>query len=438
MPPLLPESPVIILGAGISGRGAARLLEQRGRECVFFDEGGGEPGFISAPGDIQADRFDAAVLSPGFAGDHPAIAVLREAGVPLYSEVETAIAACETPYLGVTGSNGKTTTTTLLSHVLQSLGEEAPAVGNIGDSFCDAVLRHPRATRFVVEFSSYQLERFQPARAAAVALLLNLSPDHLERHGSLEAYLDAKLNLARHAESLVYNADDPAFADLPARLPGMHCITFGIDNPRADVRLQEDTIHAGCELSTRNYQLRGRHNLQNAMAVLAACRFLGCDLERANRAIAGFAPLPHRLEPVAEVDGVVYINDSKATNADAVNYALQTFADSSVHLLAGGIIKADDLSDLRAQFERSVIQLYLYGRDRERIQRGLGNPANVSQHETLAEAFAAAAVVAQRDETVLLSPLCASFDQYNNFEERGEHFRELVAQLAAAKVARDE
>lgn len=417
------------MGAGISGQGAARLLVQHGYQCTFFDERQQLSDTVSDPALIRPERFRAVVVSPGFAPTHPAIRAAQAAGIPLFSEVEIAIAHSTAPYIGVTGSNGKTTTTALLAHLLQAQGENALAVGNIGEAFCEALLEQPHPDRFVVEFSSYQLENFEPVRPAAVAVLLNISPDHLERHGTLERYIDAKFNLARQAETLVYNADDPALELLPTILPELPCITFGINNPQAQIQLHDDIINTGIPLSTAGYQLKGEHNLLNVMAALATCRLLGYDPERVNRAVAAFTPLPHRLEPLATINGIAFINDSKATNEDAVNYALKTFPDQSVHLLAGGIVKTDDLSSLRKEYERSVIQLYLFGRDRDRILKGLGNPTNVSLFDSMAEALAAAAATAAPGQKVLLSPMGASFDQFKNFEDRGDHFRELVRQL---------
>jgi UDP-N-acetylmuramoylalanine--D-glutamate ligase len=428
--PLPANGPLLILGAGISGRGAARLLTQRGYSCRFFDESQQAENCITNVSEIRSGRFSAAVSSPGFGPAHPAIQATHGAAIPIFSEVEIAIVLSETPYIGITGSNGKTTTTALLSHLLQAKGEIAPAVGNIGHCFSDAILDYPEADRFVVELSSYQLERFEPARPAEVALLLNISPDHLERHGTLENYVHAKLNLAQQAKALVYNADDPAFAHLPALFPDLPTLSFGINNPQAQIRWQNGVINTGISLSTSGYRLQGLHNLQNVMAAIGTCRLLGHDPEQINRAVASFSPLAHRLEPLSSIKGVSYINDSKATNEDAVNYALQTFPPGTVHLLAGGIIKSDDLSTLRPLIEKFVIHLYLYGQDRERILAGLGTPENVSLFETMAEALEAAATDARSGETVLLSPMGASFDQFRNFEERGDYFRELVSQLS--------
>ncbi len=434
--PLPAESHLLILGAGISGKGAARLLTQHGHHCRFFDEGRQSPDYIRDVSEIKPERFQVAVASPGFGPSHPAILATRAASIPIFSEVEVAIGFCDAPYIGVTGSNGKTTTTALLSHLLQSQGESAPAVGNIGHCFSDALLDYPEADRFVVELSSYQLERFKPARPAEIGLLLNISPDHLERHGSLENYIEAKLNLAHQTEALVFNADDPALAQLPERFPDLPMLSFGINNPQAQIRWQDGVINTGIKLSTQAYQLQGLHNLQNVMAAIAACSLLGHDPARVNQAVASFSPLTHRLEPLSSINGVRFVNDSKATNEDAVSYALQTFPESSVHLLAGGIIKSDDLSGLRPLVEKNVIHLYLYGQDRDRIRTGLGSPDNVSIFETMAEAVQAAATRARSGETVLLSPMGASFDQFRNFEERGDHFRELVSQISATAEKR--
>jgi UDP-N-acetylmuramoylalanine--D-glutamate ligase len=380
----------IVYGLARSGQAAARRLQERGDDVVLVDRTLGnelELGLL--------EGTDVLVKSPGVPGERPLVTLARERGIPVWSEVELGYRLLPdgTPFVGVTGTNGKTTTTELLGAIFRAAGRDVAVAGNVGTPLASI-----RTAGWVVcELSSFQLEDVDKL-ACDVAVLLNLEPDHLDRHGTFEAYRDAKLRIFERARTAV----------VPRGL-GLPGIEFAVDDP-----LPAEPL------------IRGAHNRENAAAATAAARATGVDDAAIADALRTFAGVPHRLELVGEVRGVRYVNDSKATNVAAAQRALAAYEEEPVHLILGGSLKGEDFGPLAQAVGANVRSVHLIGEAAGRLAALL--EAHVD--ETLDRAVAHAAAEAQRGEVVLLSPACASYDQFDNFEQRGDRFRELVAALA--------
>ena len=373
----------LVYGAARSGRSIASRLD----DVVLVDRTLGNEDDLTL-----LDGVDVLVKSPGVPGDVPLVVEARRRAVPIWSEVELGyrlLAPTGTKFVGVTGTNGKTTTTALLGAIFEAAGRDVAVAGNIGVPLTSV----ERADWVVCELSSFQLEDVHEL-ACDVAVLVNLEPDHLDRYPSFEAYRDAKLRIFERARAKV----------VPRGL-GLDGIEFSADDP-----LPAEPL------------LRGAHNRENAAAATAAARASGIGDDAIAEALSTFAGVPHRLELVAERDGVRYVNDSKATNVAAAVRALAAYADEPVHVIFGGSSKGEDFSPLVAAFGPNIRSVHLIGAEAERLGRvmdGFGDG-------TLEAAVAHAKALAEPGDVVLLSPACASFDQFANFEERGERFRELV------------
>ena len=428
-------SRALVVGLGRSGRAAALLLARRGWEVIAVDsdavsapELGGSGVDVRAPWEAPVPGVDLVVKSPGVPGDVAPVVAARAAGVPVWSEIELAARELPNPLIGITGTNGKTTTTELTAHLLRAGGLAAAACGNQGTPLAGLVGASDPGAWLVVECSSFQLEdveRFRP-RAAA---LLNLAPDHLDRHGNLEGYRDAKLRL--------FAAQEPG--DLAILPPGLEATGAAparrtYDGPRGPdaVAWGEGGLHVdglGRVTGWDEVPLRGRHNRENAMAAAALAAHAGLDARALAAGLASFSPVPHRLEPVGSAGGVAFVNDSKATNPDAAIAALDAYP-RGVHLIAGGRAKGTPFDALAEAARAAVVRAYLVGEAGPEIGRAL-DAAGVAHEEpgTVEAAVSAAAGRAAAGETVLLSPGCASFDQFSGYQERGEAFR------AAARAA---
>jgi UDP-N-acetylmuramoylalanine--D-glutamate ligase len=336
------------------------------------------------------DGVDVVVKSPGVPGDAPLVGAARDRGVPVWSEVELGYRLLpDARFVGVTGTNGKTTTTELLGAVFRAAGRDVAVAGNVGTPLTSV----RRADWVVCELSSFQLEDVE-SFACEVAVLLNLEPDHLDRHGSFEAYRDAKLRIFERARAAVV----PRGSGLPG-------VEFS-----ADDELPAEPL------------VRGRHNRENAAAATAAARVAGIADEHIAEALLTFPGVPHRLELVAEIDGVRYVNDSKATNVAAAVRALEAYRDERVHLILGGSPKGEDFRPLAAAIGGNVRSIHLIGAEGPRLTELVDG----HEDDTLERAVDHARSLARPGEVVLLSPACASFDQFENFEQRGEAFRRLV------------
>ena len=378
---------ILMYGAARSGRAVTGRLT----DAVLVDEKLGNEDDLSL-----LEGIDVLVKSPGVPGDRPLVVAARERGIPVWSEVELGyrrLAPAGTKLVGVTGTNGKSTTTALLGAIFAAAGRDVAVAGNIGV----ALTSIERADWVVCELSSFQLEDVHEL-ACEVAVLLNLEPDHLDRHGSFDAYRRAKLRIFERARAKVVPAGS-----------GLDGIVFS-----AEDELPAEPL------------LRGAHNRENAAAATAAARAAGIADEHIAAGLRTFPGVPHRLELVAERDGVRFVNDSKATNVAAARRALAAYADEPVHLIAGGSGKNEDFEPLAAAVGPNVRSIHLIGEEAGRLAVALPG-AHVDGD--LAAAVAHSAEAARRGEIVLLSPACASFDQFANFEARGDAFRELVQRL---------
>ncbi len=438
--PELPPGPYLIVGLARSGQAAALALRARGETVIGLDAGRPEGVQRLANAGVELHlagdgwdgaalmgRFASLVKSPGVPADVPAIERGRAAGASVVGELELAWRLLPNAFVAVTGTNGKTTTVELIGHIHRTAGEPVAVAGNVGTALSSLVgAIDPRAT-VVCEASSFQLED-SVAFAPEVAALLNLAPDHLDRHGTMAAYTEAKLRIFANQ-----SAEDAAVlpGELELSLPGAaRRVRFGAGADCA-LRLRDGWLQwrGGSLLAADRIGIPGRHNLQNAMAAAAACLVRGLDPDAVRAGLRSFAGVEHRLEQVSERDGVRYVNDSKATNVGSALVALETIGErsASVHLILGGQSKGQDFEPLRGPVARCCRGIYLIGDDAPLIAAALAGVATpIESCQTLERAVEVARERARRGEVVLLSPACASFDQFVDFEARGRRFRELV------------
>jgi UDP-N-acetylmuramoylalanine--D-glutamate ligase len=407
--PALPAGPYLIVGLARSGVAAARMLAAHG-EVLAVDSGRPE-----VPADLDAhldsDGLDlleqaaCVVKSPGVPNEASVIARARELGLPVVGELELAWRLLPNRFVAVTGTNGKTTTVELLGVIWRAAGLPVAVAGNVGTPLSALVGEVEADATVVCEVSSFQAED-AAGFAPDIGVLLNLTPDHLDRHGSFDAYRDAKLSLfARQTP------DQVAIAPDWIELPG--------DGRR--IQLSDPPLPAD------EIRLRGPHNLENASAAATAALAAGVPAEAVAEALRTFAGVPHRLEEVGNVDGVLYVNDSKATNVSAAARAIESFF-AGVHVILGGSLKGGGFGDLREPIAERCHACYLIGEAADRLATDL-EPAGVPLHRCgdLESAVAAARTAARPGEVVLLSPACASYDQFRDYEERGDRFRALVS-----------
>jgi UDP-N-acetylmuramoylalanine--D-glutamate ligase len=442
----------VVVGLGRSGLAAAELLRLRGARVTLTDtraradlaEGAAAADKLGARlelGGHHQETLDAAdliVISPGVPHTIAPLEAARAKGVPVIGEVELAARFITAPIVAVTGTNGKTTTTELLGEMLTASGRKVFVGGNIGRALSHCVIAGADPEVVVAEISSFQLDtmvRFRPR----VGVLLNISADHLDRYDGMTAYAASKAQLwarMRAEDTLVYNRMDPTIAGLVAAAPGRHlpfwaaagetqagALGARIEQGRIRLHLPE-TEALTIELSRS--RLLGPHNRENIAAAALAALAAGATPAGMQAAVDHFAPLPHRLEPVGTVDGVTYVNDSKATNVDATVRALACF-DGPVALIVGGRNKDSDFKELRTAASASASLVVANGECRDEIAAALGDcavPLKVVPTQT--EALEAARRAAQPGWTVLLSPACASFDQFDNYAARGAAFRKTV------------
>jgi len=438
--PGLPPGPYLVVGLARSGIAAALALRARGGEVLGVDAGSpagldvlAEAGVelhVGEQGLSLLEGVRAVVKSPGVPAEAPVIARARAGGMCVIGELELAWRMLPNEFIAVTGTNGKTTTVELVGHIHREAGLPVAVAGNVGAALSGLVGHTERSVTVVCEASSFQLEDAL-AFAPEAAVLLNVAPDHLDRHATIEAYAKAKLRVFAHQ-----GASDVAVAPLgfEPEIPGAaRRVSFGHG---AGAQLSECDGTLSWEgrplLQRGELRLRGRHNLENAMAAAAVCLARGIDAEAVRAGLRTFAGVAHRLEEVARRDGVLFVNDSKATNVASTCVALDAMDEEGlhVHLILGGQGKGQDFSALRDPVEQSCQAAYLVGEDAPAIELALKD-ASVPVREcgTLERAVTEAVKAARAGEAILLSPACASFDQFADFEARGERFRELVARL---------
>ncbi|MFL5429862.1 MAG: UDP-N-acetylmuramoyl-L-alanine--D-glutamate ligase [Myxococcales bacterium] len=436
----------LVVGLGKSGVAAVRLLADRGaRVAVADDKKAGDlaPTLEGLPvselfaGGLSEAAFrdrDLVVASPGVPPSLPLLAQARARGIEVIGEVELASRFIEEPIAGITGTNGKSTTTALTAHLLTRSGFSVFAGGNLGDALSNRVLRGGRLDATVCELSSYQLEGIVSLRCAA-ATVLNVTPDHIERHPSLESYAKAKERIflnQREGDAAALNVADSRVAAMRTN-PGVARREFDPRFPRASgapaYRTGPRTLSVhGESYELRAATLRGAHNAENALAALLLATHFGARREALQEGLDSYPGLPHRLEPVRTLDGVEWINDSKATNVDSVEKSLSAF-ERGVVLIMGGKGKGAPYAPLRSLFKGRVEALLTIGEDAERIEQELGDLVPTTSCKDLLRACTEARRIARSGSVVLLSPACASYDQFKNFEDRGERFKEIVRRI---------
>jgi len=448
---------VLVVGLGKSGLAAAIFLRHRGAQVTVSDVRSAEalakdiPALLEEGIMVEAGghglltfrRQDLIVISPGVPLDTPELAQARSFGRPIIGELELAARFLQGKILAITGSNGKTTTTSLVGEILEAAGFPTLVGGNIGVPVVALIEESTPATWSVLEVSSFQLEsteQFHPA----IAVILNITPDHLDRHGTFENYARAKERIfaAQTSEDVVIlNADNPRTAAAAARAKA-RVYWFSLDRSvpqgawvegghlvfRTAKDAPTETV-----LPLSAIPLKGEHNVENVLAAVCAARLAGAPLEAVRAAIKKFKAVEHRLEYVTTINGVEFYNDSKATNVDATAKAIAAFS-TPIHLILGGKDKNSDYTELSQLLRDHVRSVYTIGSAAPKIESHLRGVVSLHSCETLAKAVTAAATAARPGEVVLLAPACSSFDQFESYEHRGRVFKELVAEWRGLKL----
>ena len=437
---------VLIIGLKRTGASVARFVASQGGRVRVVDRQEAKmlakelESLAAIPLELRLGRddmdavagIDLVVPSPGVPADAPLLREARNRGIPIWSEIELAFRFLACPLLAVTGTNGKSTTTSLLGEMVKVGGRKVFVGGNLGTPLIDALALRPDVA--VAEISSFQLEwveRFRPR----VGVFLNLTEDHLERHANFSTYGRIKRELLAHQEPMdwaVVNRDDPEVWSLAQGLPGK-IFSFGWEPVAEGAWIKNNALHIRREaqevvLPLDQLRLFGRHNLENVMAAASAALLWGVTSSAISSVLTTFAGLPHRLEFVAEKKGVRYFDDSKGTNVGAVVQSLASFPGPLI-LLAGGVDKKGDYRPLRPLVREKVKLLIVFGQAREMIRGVLGDETQTLVVDTLATAVQAASATAAPGDTILLSPACASFDQFENYAHRGKTFQACVEEL---------
>jgi UDP-N-acetylmuramoylalanine--D-glutamate ligase len=441
--PPLPGGPYLVVGLARSGEAAAAALRARGEEVIGVDAGSadhpaladagrrlsesGVEVHLDASGDALAARARTLIKSPGVPQDAPIVQAARRRGLPVLGELELAWRWLDNQFVAVTGTNGKTTTTEWIGHIHREAGAPVAVAGNVGTAVSTLIGQIDAEVTVVCEASSFQLEDTE-AFAPEAAVLLNLEPDHLDRHGSFDAYVAAKLRIFANQGN-----HDVAVAPAELKIEDLggcaRRVLFG-SLPAAELSERSGYLWWDEQplLEVDRISLPGEHNRQNAMAAAAVCLARGIDPGAVIAGLETFSGVAHRLEQIAVRRGVRWVNDSKATNVASTIVALRAYP-GGIHLIAGGRGKRQDFRPLAPLVAERCSAVYLIGEAAGELRMALGD-TGVPLHEVgdLERAVAAAGQAARPGETVLLSPACASFDQYPDFEARGDHFRALVGQ----------
>lgn len=449
---------VLVVGLGKSGVAAAHFLQTRGARVTVSDSKAEahlrneipaliDKGIAVETGGHGERTFrdqDLIIVSPGVPYDVPQLVQARKLGVPVIGEVELASGFLQGHVVAITGSNGKTTTTTLVGEILEASGKDVLVGGNIGTPVVSMVASSKPETYDVLEISSFQLETivsFHPE----IAVILNITADHLDRHRSMESYIAAKARILENQGAsgcAVLNFDDPICRPLAKQVRGRLAwfsrkqeISTGLGSFVHDEGIfwregsQETEI-----MPVADIPLKGAHNLENVLAAVCVGALAGCAPQQIRHAVTDFQAVEHRLEFVATINGVDYFNDSKATNVDATIKALESFP-SGIHILLGGKDKDSDYTVLKPLLRERVKRVYTIGAAAEKIESQIAGAAPVERVHTLAAGVSRAAELASPGDVVLLAPACASFDQFENYEHRGRVFKEAVRALSKRGAA---
>lgn len=447
----LREKKVLVIGAGLSGQAAAVFLAAKGADVTLTDNktaadldglaaiAGVSLKLGGMPVGAEAAAYQLAVISPGVPLEIPTVQALAQFGVPLLGELELAYQFSHNPFLAITGTNGKTTTTTLLGYILRQAGKHCLIGGNIGKPLVNSVESLAADDFIVAELSSFQLETAQEFKAH-IAAFLNLTPDHLYRHGTMDNYGAIKAKIFAHqikADFAVLNYDDELVRAYADKLGGtVLFFSRKADLPQGMLALNDKLLWRwqGVEqeiMPTEEILIKGPHNLENAMAAAAMALLAGVEPQQVRQALQSFPGVEHRQEPLGEVGGVLYVNDSKGTNPDSTIMALRACTRPTV-LILGGYEKNSDFTPLLPLIKEKVKKIILVGQTADRIAETLaagGFTAYQNAGMDFARCVELAAAAAEPGDEVLLSPASASWGMFDNFEERGRYFKELVEQL---------
>ena len=443
---------VLVFGTGISGIGAVKLLEDHGAQIVLFDgnakadvekikerlrEGSKAEIILGTLPQEVIEELELAVLSPGVPTDLPVVNAMRDAGIQIIGEVELAYSYGKGDVLAITGTNGKTTTTSLLGEIMKNYQEDVFIVGNIGNPYTVAADLMTEKTIAVAEMSSFQLETIKTF-APKVSAILNFTPDHLDRHHTMEAYVEAKKNIANNQTEenwCILNYEDPLTREFGENVKtqvlyfsSKHKLEKGIylDNGNIIYKNPEEILV--CHVD--ELQILGIHNYENVMAAVAMAAVYGVPMDIIRDTVRAFGGVAHRVEYVTEKNGVVYYNDSKGTNPDAAIKGIQAMNRRTV-LLGGGYDKDSEYTEWINSFEGKVKKLVLLGQTKEKIARDADKCGfhDYVFADTFEEAVMMAVEIAEPGEAVLLSPACASWGMFPNYEVRGDKFKEIVKSL---------
>jgi UDP-N-acetylmuramoylalanine--D-glutamate ligase len=441
---------IVILGAGESGVGSAVLALKKGFDVFVSDNGSVKEKYkeILENNKIRWEQgnhtekeiftADEVIKSPGIWEDAPLIIRLRKKGIPVISEIEFAGRYAKGLKICVTGSNGKTTVTNLIYHILSKAGKNVAMTGNVGNSFAMAVAEGSY-DYYVIELSSFQLDGMYKFRAE-IAVLMNITPDHLDRYDhELQNYINSKFRITQNqkrSDFLIYWADDPIIrAELAKKKYGMTLLPFSDtskENMTAYIennKLIIDYQHKTNLMTIHELALKGRHNTYNSMAAAIAGKVLNIRKDMIRESLADFQGVEHRLEPVIKVSGISFINDSKATNVNSTWYALECM-ETNVVWIVGGVDKGNDYSELFPIVKQKVRAIVCLGKDNRKIMEAFRDKVpTIVVTAAMEEAVRSAYYLAKKGETVLLSPACASFDLFNNYEDRGRQFKAAVRNL---------
>ena len=444
-------SNIVVLGAGESGAGAALLASKQGFKVLVSDQNRIKEKYrnVLSQSDIEIEegkhsldrilRAGEVIKSPGIPEHAPVVKAIRDAGIPVISEIEFAARFTNARLICITGSNGKTTTTLLTHHILKKAGLDVAVAGNVGNSFA-MELASSDHDYFVLEISSFQLDGMFSFKAD-IAILLNITPDHLDRYGnSFDAYADSKFRILQNMgpeDAFIYCHDDPVIRarinkdrPVPRMFPfTIHDMLSGdgayINDNRIFINIQSKTD----QMTLESLALQGKHNIYNSMAATIGGRLLDIRKQHIQDCLSDFQNIEHRLEHVTTIHGVEFINDSKATNVNSTWYALESMKNNVVWI-AGGIDKGNDYNILHELVADKVKAIVCLGKDNEKIKEAFsGLVGNIIETRSMEVAVQSAVYLSKKGDTILLSPACASFDLFENFEDRGRQFKDAVNNL---------
>jgi UDP-N-acetylmuramoylalanine--D-glutamate ligase len=443
---------IVILGGGESGTGAALLAKAKGYEVFVSDQGQlkdkyrtelQQKGIRFEEGTHTEDQILNAtriIKSPGIPDKAEIIKKIKAASIPVIDEIEFASEFTTAKIIAITGTNGKTTTTLLTYHLMKEAGCNVALAGNVGQSMARQVAEKS-FDWYVIEMSSFQLDgtkTFKPE----IGILLNITPDHLDRYGySMQNYVDSKMQLIKNMGSgqhFIYYADDALITEeVRKRTIAPHQVKVSLKNDSANIVHYNGvemcfTLKGSFSILQSDTTLKGPHNLINTMAAVSAVHLAGVKLDAIRQGLKTFKNAPHRLESIAVIKGVEFVNDSKATNVDSVVYALGSY-DKPLVWIAGGVDKGNDYNLIKEEVRKKARALICLGKDNEKLKKAFGDVVpTIKETQSVPELVRMALDVAKSGDVVLLSPACASFDLFKNYEDRGEQFRKAVLELKQA------